>query len=1017
MLGAMKPGVRRNIGVCLVGVALCLLYYAPELPRAMVELGDGSHHFFPAKAELSRKLKSGQFPLWNAKVGLGFPFTAETESGVFYPTVALYALLPIKAAYVTDILGHVFLCFFFTFLYCRAFDRSLGASVLAGAIYAFGGYAAIHHSRTAMIDVLPWLPAACLALERFRRQRSIRYVIWAGGALGLAALAGHPQSSLYVWLAVGLHTAIVSALNRDGRLLFAAGAAFVVGGGLAAIQILPVLSIMPYLNRKPLTLAQSSVGSFRPHMLVYLVNPRLTFEAFIGLLPLLLAGYALFRFRDLSRPVRAWVAVGAVGFLLMLGNHAPLHALSRYIPGMVHTRFPIRHVLYVTLAVALLAAATVDLLREPDAREKTWNWLRRHGWWLLCGLIIVGALLDDLGDLGRRIVVQTASHQKTIGAASDKGGGIFHAFPYARPAIVSIAIAAASVMGFLLLLRRRKQALWLLPMLFLVDSRTAVGPMPGQPGIAEDPLQDSPMLKVIKKRPDGEGARVIVDIDGAWGMYEGLEHHDLWPNMPPLKGLVSLQISGPMQPRYYTQALSLDEAGAITERGLVKQTNLLSLLGARFLVLGPEAQAAAKTVEAMRAPAPPPQVLAKIAAAKGKPIDLRTTRGRGLALFQKKAPLAKGKHWIQLTARVSAGGEAAEEDLIVALVKPEWAETPKLVIPGQELTGEPREFSKLFRVQLRTPGAMLRVYTRGGAPIVLWKARAISDPLPRVGPLPGVQEKPGQVVPMYHNIAASPAGALLTRYRADLPRVRLATRGVNVASPEKALAKIPQLVDPRRTALVEGKSQTKVVHFSPGTAAVARDTGDKLTITTKAKKGRGLLIVADQYLPGWRATVNGQPSPIYRAYGFMRAVLVPKGKAVVRMTYHPPGLLAGMVITFATAGLCLMLLLVGGRRRPGPQPAAETAGATSSGSDSTESDETAEASADAQEAAQSDEEDGGRAAAALAAEEAEERTAGDEPAGDDRSSESGDEESTSSDDEADEEQAPGSEKLEDDVKS
>jgi membrane protein YfhO len=50
-----------------------------------------------------------------------------------------------------------------------------------------------------------------------------------------------------------------------------------------------------------------------------------------------------------------------------------------------------------------------------------------------------------------------------------------------------------------------------------------------------------------------------------------------------------------------------------------------------------------------------------------------------------------------------------------------------------------------------------------------------------------------------------------------------------------------------------------------------------------------LLVLTDLFYPGWTVTVNGQEEPILKAYGFVRAVVVPKGPSTVVMTFRPTG--------------------------------------------------------------------------------------------------------------------------------
>ena len=48
----------------------------------------------------------------------------------------------------------------------------------------------------------------------------------------------------------------------------------------------------------------------------------------------------------------------------------------------------------------------------------------------------------------------------------------------------------------------------------------------------------------------------------------------------------------------------------------------------------------------------------------------------------------------------------------------------------------------------------------------------------------------------------------------------------------------------------------------------------------------GFMVVAGNYHPYWKATVNGKEAKVYKAFGNLRAVDIPKGKSEVRMEYR-----------------------------------------------------------------------------------------------------------------------------------
>ena len=66
----------------------------------------------------------------------------------------------------------------------------------------------------------------------------------------------------------------------------------------------------------------------------------------------------------------------------------------------------------------------------------------------------------------------------------------------------------------------------------------------------------------------------------------------------------------------------------------------------------------------------------------------------------------------------------------------------------------------------------------------------------------------------------------------------------------------------------------------------------------------GVLVIGDLWYPGWRATIDGQPAEVMRAYSALRAVSVPAGSHEVVVFYAP----ATFYIGLGVAGLAALLL-------------------------------------------------------------------------------------------------------------
>jgi uncharacterized membrane protein YfhO len=60
---------------------------------------------------------------------------------------------------------------------------------------------------------------------------------------------------------------------------------------------------------------------------------------------------------------------------------------------------------------------------------------------------------------------------------------------------------------------------------------------------------------------------------------------------------------------------------------------------------------------------------------------------------------------------------------------------------------------------------------------------------------------------------------------------------------------------------------------------------------------RGMVIEADAFSPDWVATVDGKPSPLYNAYGFLRGVVVEAGSHRIEMRYRPKSVYWGAALS------------------------------------------------------------------------------------------------------------------------
>ena len=81
-------------------------------------------------------------------------------------------------------------------------------------------------------------------------------------------------------------------------------------------------------------------------------------------------------------------------------------------------------------------------------------------------------------------------------------------------------------------------------------------------------------------------------------------------------------------------------------------------------------------------------------------------------------------------------------------------------------------------------------------------------------------------------------------------------------------------------------------------------------------QSRGLLVLSENYYPGWHATVDGQSSPIYRVDSGLRGLVVPRGHSRVVLSYAPASFYWGALLTSAAFLGTLVAMWLRHRRVP-----------------------------------------------------------------------------------------------------
>ena len=96
----------------------------------------------------------------------------------------------------------------------------------------------------------------------------------------------------------------------------------------------------------------------------------------------------------------------------------------------------------------------------------------------------------------------------------------------------------------------------------------------------------------------------------------------------------------------------------------------------------------------------------------------------------------------------------------------------------------------------------------------------------------------------------------------------------------------------------------------PFTPAEWVSTDPDRVVLRVATEVAGLLVVADTWMPGWTAEIDGKPAPVLRGNRAQRVIPLPQpGRHEVVLSYQTPGLTLGIAVTTASALIWATLLV------------------------------------------------------------------------------------------------------------
>ena len=482
---------------------------APEIPHNHL-LSDLVLQNYPFKLFIRQQLAQGELPLWNPHQFSGIAFFAAGQQSTLYPFSILFYLLDLPTAYGWFMVAQLWLAGVFMFLFARGLGISRLGAAVAGITFQLAGFFVISAVFPMIVAAGIWLPLILLMIEciihqrrAFRRDATPLWATFGALALGCVVLAGHVEITYYTLLIAAFYAAgrLLTHPAGDeaarpgwrGWLAARAGrAAWLValvslGMLLGAVQFLPTLEAANASFRSGRATFEQVLGYAHPprDLLLFFMpnfygNPAhhavfdwftganipVTVNAlgaaithtewgeknyvegalYVGILPLILAGYAVITARGRARAlILVFAALALLSLSFMFG--LPTYGLLYYgLPGVNQLHSPFRWVFALTLCVAVLAGFGIDRWLDGGGRlRRLPALLWAAGALILSGLALSRAFYGTLEPLIDRAFAALA---RADGAFADAYQ--FYNYQFTNVLILGAMLAAAGTTLWLL---------------------------------------------------------------------------------------------------------------------------------------------------------------------------------------------------------------------------------------------------------------------------------------------------------------------------------------------------------------------------------------------------------------------------------------------------------------------------------------------------------------------------------------------------------------------------------------
>src|SRR3989344_595635 len=284
---------------------------------------------YPWKTFTIESLKNFQIPLWNPNNFSGNPHLANFQSAVLSPFNFLFFVLPFIDAWSILVLLQPLLASIFMYLFAKSLKVSKAGSLTSSVSFMFCGFITSWMGYATLGYAILFIPFALFCIEKYYVSKKNIFLFLLSLSIPLSFLSGHFQISLYFLITV-LAYAIYKFIV-DWNIYNTLRLALFVFFGLLLVmpQVLPSIELYLESFRSSFFQTAGVPIEYLPSFLApdFFGNPvtRNTWfghyaewNAYIGVLPLMLAIYSLLRIKK-TRTLFFFI-FGLLSLILAINN-------------------------------------------------------------------------------------------------------------------------------------------------------------------------------------------------------------------------------------------------------------------------------------------------------------------------------------------------------------------------------------------------------------------------------------------------------------------------------------------------------------------------------------------------------------------------------------------------------------------------------------------------------------------------------------------------------------------------